>query len=123
MSQSLRITFILHAIVAFVFGLGLLAAPGQFLDLFGWAPVDPLMTRMLGAALLALAWGSARGYRAATWDEVEILVEVETAFTVLASVGLLRHLLVASWPWYVWMTFAFFAIFAVSWVYHLVKKK
>ena len=123
MSQSLRITFILHAIVAFVFGVGLLAAPGQFLDLFGWAPIDPLMTRMLGAAMLALAWGSIRGYRANTWDEVEILVEVEAAFTVLAAVGLLRHLLVASWPWYVWMIFAIFALFAASWVYQLVKKK
>ena len=123
MSQSLRITFIIHAIVAFILGLGLLAAPGQFLDIFGWQPVDPLMARMLGAALLALGWGSVRGYRAATWDEVEILVEVESAFTVLASVGLLRHLLVASWPWYVWMIFAFFVIFAVSFVYHLVKKK
>ena len=123
MSQSLRITFILHAIVAFVFGVGLLAAPGQFLDLFGWAPIDPLMTRMLGAAMLALAWGSVRGYRANTWDEVEILVEVEAAFTVLAAVGLLRHLLVASWPWYVWMIFAIFTIFAASWVYHLVMKK
>lgn len=123
MSQSLRITFILHAIVAVLFGLGLMAAPGQFLDLFGWQPIDPLMSRMLGAALLALGWGSVRGYRAATWDEVEILVEVETAFTVLATVGLLRHLLIASWPWYVWMVFAFFAIFAISFTYHLVKKK
>ena len=123
MSQSLRITFILHAIVAFIFGLGLLAAPGQFLDIFGWQPVDPLMTRMLGAAMLALGWGSVRGYRAASWDEVEILVEVEAAFTVLAAVGLLRHLLIASWPWYVWMIFAIFTIFAASWVYHLVKKK
>jgi hypothetical protein len=78
---------------------------------------------MLGAAMLALGWGSVRGYRAASWDEVEILVEVETAFTVLAAVGLLRHLLIASWPWYVWMVFAVFAIFAVAWVYHLLKKK
>ena len=123
MSQSLRITFILHAIVALVFGLGLLAAPGRVLDLFGWVPIDPLMSRMLGAALLALGWGSIRGYRAATWGEVEILVEVESAFTVLAAVGLLRHLLSGSWPWYVWMTFAIYAIFAIAWIYHLVKKK
>ncbi len=123
MSQSLRITFILHAIVAFVFGLALLAAPGQFLDIFDWKPVDPLTSRMFGAAMLALGWGSIRGYRAASWDEVEILVEVEAAFTFLAAVGLLRHLLVGSWPWYVWMIFAIFTVFAVAWIYHLLKKK
>jgi hypothetical protein len=123
MSQSLRITLFLHALVAFVFGLGLLAAPGQFLDIFGWQPVDPLISRILGAAMLALGWGSIRGYRAASWEEVEILVEVETAFTVLAAVGLLRHLLVGSWPWYVWMVFAIFTVFALAWVYHLLRKK
>lgn len=121
MSQSLRITFILHTIVSSVFGLALLIVPGRFLDLFGWAPIDPLMSRMLGAALLGLGWGSYRGWRANTWDEVEFLLQVEAAFTVLASIGLLRHLLVASWPWYVWMVFAFYAVFAVSWVYHLVR--
>ncbi len=121
MSQSLRITFILHTIVSFVFGLALLIIPGRFLNLFGWAPIDPLISRMLGAALLGLGWGSYRGWRANTWDEVEFLLQVEAAFTVLASVGMLRHLLIASWPWYVWMVFAFYAIFAVSWVYHLVR--
>ncbi len=121
MSQSLRITFIVHTIVSFVFGLALLIVPGRFLDLFGWAPIDPLISRMLGAALLGLGWGSYRGWRANTWDEVEFLLQVEAAFTVLASIGMLRHLLIASWPWYVWMVFAFYAVFGVSWVYHLVR--
>lgn len=121
MSRSLRITFILHTIVSFVFGLALLIVPGRFLDLFGWAPIDPLISRMFGAALLGLGWGSYRGWRANTWDEVEFLLQVEAAFTVLASIGLLRHLLIASWPWYVWMVFAFYAVFAISWIYHLVR--
>ena len=55
-----------------------------------------------GAALLALSWSSLRGYLADDWEQVEIVVELEAAFTVLASIGLLRHLLVGSWPWYTW---------------------
>lgn len=123
MSGSLRITFLLHAIVAFLMGGPLLAAPGRLLSVFGWAPIDPLMSRMLGAALLAMAWSSLRGYLAEEWDQVQIIVELEAAFTVLASFGLLRHLLVGNWPWYTWATFGIFALFAIAWIYHLVKKK
>jgi hypothetical protein len=64
---------------------------------FSWAPIDPIMTRLVGAALLALGWGSLRGWRAAVRSDVEILLQVEVVFTVLASL-LLRHLLGGSWP-------------------------
>lgn len=123
MSRSLRITFVLHAVVAFVFGLGLLIIPGRLLELFNWRPIDPLISRMLGAALVGLGWGSYRGWRANLLEEVEILLQVEAVFTVLACVGLLRHLLVASFPWYVWMIFAIYAIFAIAWVYHLIRRE
>ena len=123
MSRSLRITFLVHAIVAFLMGVPLLAAPGRWLSLFGWAPIDPLMSRMLGAAMMALAWSSVRGYLAEEWDQVEIVVELEAAFTVLVSLGLLRHLLVGSWPWYAWTVFGIFALFAISWIYQLLRKK
>jgi hypothetical protein len=37
------------------FGSGLLLAPGRFLGMFYWAPVDPPL-RIFGAALLAMGW-------------------------------------------------------------------
>jgi len=123
MSRSLRITFLVHAIVAFLMGVPLLVAPGRWLSLFGWAPIDPLMSRMFGAALLAMAWSSVRGYLAEGWDQVEIVVELEAVFTVLASIGLLRHLLIGTWPWYTWTILGIFGLFAVAWIYHLVKKR
>jgi hypothetical protein len=43
-------------------------------------------------------------------------------FTVLASLGLLRHLLGGSWPWYVWTLFIVMALFAIAWIYHLLRK-
>ncbi len=122
MSKSLRYTFLVHAVVALVFGLPLLIIPGQTLDLFGWAPIDPIMSRLLGAALLALSWGSYRGWRAAVRSDVAILLQVEAIFTVLSVAGILRHLLVGSWPWYIWMTFIIFVLFAVAWIYHLLRK-
>jgi hypothetical protein len=101
----------------------LLIAPGRFLEIFGWAPIDPIVSRLLGAAMLGLGWSSYRGWRAAGWDQVAFVVEAEAVFTVLASLGFIRHLLGGSWPWYVWMEFAIFAIFAVAWIYHLATRR
>ena len=112
----LKYTFLLHAVVTVVFGLPLLVVPGRMLDLFGWSPQDPLMSRMLGAALLGFGWSSVRGFLLTSWSQVRILVEAELVFCLLAAVGLLRHLLVGNYPWYVWMTFAIFAVFAILWL-------
>ena len=122
MSRTTRITFGLHWIVALLMGLPLLIAPGRWLDVIGWAPVDPLISRLFGAALLGLAWGSFRGWRASDWNQVAYLVEVEIAFTVLGVVGLLRHLLTDAYPWYVWTVFAILFLFAIAWIVALVKK-
>lgn len=122
MSKALRGTFLVHAIVAVVMGLLMLLIPGRFLLFVGWAPIDPIISRLLGAALLALAWSSLRGWRASEWAGVAVLVELEAIFTVLACVGLLRHLLFAHWPLMVWLTFAVFLIFAIAWIYFLVRR-
>jgi membrane protein DedA with SNARE-associated domain len=122
MSKALRITFIIHAIIAILLGAPLLIAPGRFLGAFGWAPVDPLLDRVLGAALLALAWNSYQGWRAKERAQVTVSVEMEAIFCVLACLGLLRHLLKAHYPLIVWLVFVVLAIFAVVWIGFWIKK-
>jgi hypothetical protein len=77
-SRGLHITFLIHAVVAVVFGVLLLLIPGRSLTLIGWVPetitipnsdlsapgtflVDAIITRLLGAALLAMAFSSFQG--------------------------------------------------------------
>lgn len=115
MSKSLRYTFLVHALVALILGLPLLVAPGRWLNLFGWAPIDPIMSRFLGAALLAMAWSSYRGWQAQEWKQVQFLVELEAIFCVLSAIGLLRHLLGSTWPLMVWLVLALAVSFAVAW--------
>jgi hypothetical protein len=122
MSKSLRRTFLVHLLVAILAGLPLLLAPGRFLGLVEWAPIDPIISRLLGAAVLALGWSSFRSWRSANWSQVAVVVELEAAFTLLACAGLLRHLLVASYPWYVWSILVVMALFAVAWLWALLKK-
>ena len=123
MSNALKTTFVVHAIVTVVIGALMLIIPGRFLQALAWAPIDPVASRILGAALLAIAWGSFRGWRATEWSEVAIVVEMEAAFTVLACVGLLRHLLFARYPFTVWLIFAVFLAFAVAWIYFLLRNR
>ena len=122
MSRAMRVTFLIHAMASAVSGLLLLVIPGRTLMSLGWAPVDPLLSRVLGAALLALAWSSFRGRQAAERSQVRIVLESEVVFSALACVGLLRHLLFANWPLMVWLLFAVFGVFAIAWTAFLLRK-
>lgn len=122
MTKTLKTTFLAHAIAALVLGAILLLMPGRFLQAIRWAPIDPIISRILGAALLALAWSSYRGWRARERARVALLVELEAVFTVLSCIGLLRHLTIGHWPATAWGTFAVFALFALAWIVSLLHK-
>ena len=131
MSQSTKYTFLVHAIVSVILGIPLLLVPGRFLPLFGWPEdgIDPLISRILGAAVVALAYSSYRGWQAADWDDVKILVEAEAIFTILGVLAMLRHLFgfpwpidIYSWAFGVWLIFAIFVIFAIAWIVALRRK-
>jgi hypothetical protein len=121
MSKALKTTFLIHAVVAALAGALLLLIPGRFLQALGWAPIDPILSRLLGAAFLALAWSSFRGWRASEWAQVAIVVELEAIFTVLGCVGLLRHLLFSRYPPIVWIDFAVLLAFAIAWLIFLLR--
>lgn len=136
MSKALKYTFLIHALLAAIVGTALLIIPGRFLwaigwptllQAFGWENTDPYLARLLGAALLALAWSSYRGWRSTDRTQVSTLIEMEAVFTVLGCVGLLRHLViplfVEGWfPPIGWGTAAVLAIFAAAWIVFLFKK-
>jgi len=123
MSKLMKTTFTVHTFVALVLGAALLLVPGRTLDLFSWEPQDALITRILGAALLAFAWSSFRGWQSDSFEQVAVLVEMETIFTVFGCLGLLRHLMKGIYPPIVYVVFVLLLIFAVLWVINLVRRK
>jgi hypothetical protein len=122
MSKGLKITFLIHAIVALVFGIMLYLRPGSWALLVNWAPFDGDMTRIYGAALLALAVSSWLGYRAKRWEEVRILVLMEITLTVLSTVGELWGLLFRYTPDFAWVAVVIWVAFAVAWTYFYLRQ-
>ncbi len=132
MRSVLKATFLVHAVVAALSGMLLLFIPGNFLQWIGWTAfaaqadwmgIDLVISRLLGASLIALAWSSFRGWRATETAQIANLVEMEVVFTVLSCAGLLRHLILRHLPMMVWIPFAVFALFAVAWIVSLARMR
>ena len=124
MSKALKTLFLVHAVVGIVAGALLLIIPGRFLEWLHWgANIDPIASRILGAALLALAWSSLFGWRATRRSQVAVLIQMETIFTVLACVGMLRHMYRGDWVPAAWVMLGLFAAFAIAWSFFLVVRR
>jgi hypothetical protein len=123
MSKTLKVVFLVNAIIWVVLGALLLVMPGRFLQWLNWSPIDPILSRVLAGAFLALAWGDFRAWRGLIWSEIIVLVEVQLVFSALASVGLLRHLLSSRFPVKPWVLFAIFALFTVAWLWALLNRQ
>ena len=105
-SSFLRNTFLVHMVIGGLLGAFIFLIPGRALTWLGWVPtnvavldtgltvpgttfVDPVIVRLVGAALLALAFSSFLGWRSSTWGQVALLVQVELVYCALSSVALI----------------------------------
>jgi hypothetical protein len=111
-SSLLKTTFLIHFIISLVLGLAIFIVPGRTLTLIGWVPdtvpvpnteltvpgtiyVDAVISRLLGAATLALAFSSYLGWRARTWGQVSLIVQAEMVFCVLGAMGMIASFFLA----------------------------
>lgn len=85
--SSLRQWFVVHAVIDVVCGLPLLLFPELLLPRLGWATVDPVMTRLVGAALLAIG-GQAWRSRDAGVDVYRALLGVNVVWSAMVIVGM-----------------------------------
>ncbi len=122
MSKLLKATFLVQAIIDVVLGALLLIIPGRFLGWLGWAPIEPLLFRLLGAALIAMAWTCIFGFMAKERKQVMVLIEMQAIFCTLGAIGFLRHLIGFNFPPVVWATFGGLVVMAVLWIVALIKK-
>jgi uncharacterized protein YjeT (DUF2065 family) len=120
MSSGLRTTFLAHAIVAILLGLGYLLIPEMVGGILQWDMSDPAY-RTLGAAMLSIGIMSWLGYRASLWDEVKITVQFEIVWTVLGAVVLVWMLLTGAAPMAAWLNVAVLVVFAILFGYFYTR--
>jgi hypothetical protein len=91
----------------------------------GWPFMDPTSGRVMGAMMLAFGITSLLGYRAASWEQVEIVVYGELIWEILAIIGMSAMMIIhPTIPPSGWFLVVLLTIFVVlfTYSYYLVKK-
>lgn len=111
MTTGLRTTFWIHAVVAFIFGIGYLFAPAFVAGIFDVEPFDPFVTRLYGAAAIGLCVSSVLAALAKRWEQVAIVVEMEVVFTIISAAVCLYAIFFAGASVMIWLPVAMFVVF------------
>jgi hypothetical protein len=119
LSQGLKTTFLIHFIVALLFGLGFLLIPNALGNLYGLSVQEPDIYRLLGGAMLGFAASSWLSYKATNWESVRIVVVMEIVWPILGTLVMLYALLFAGFPALGWLNAIILAAFAIAfgWFY------
>ena len=112
--SGLKTTFLVHFVAGLLFGLIYLLIPEVWGKLIGWPVLESTPWRLLGAAMLVFAMSSWLAYKAIGWEEVKIVVQMEIAWTILATLVLLWGLIFAGLPTFAWVNTVILAAFAVA---------
>jgi hypothetical protein len=110
---ALRIWFRVHCALDLIFAIPLLLVPARLLGWLGWASVDPVSSRLCGAALLAIGSASLMvdrhglaGYRALLG--LKVVWSLAAVFAILAGIA-------NGAPPAAWALLSIFIVFAGVW--------
>jgi len=117
--RGLKTWFVIHFVIDMLFAIPLLLLPEMILPLFGWESFDPVMPRLVGAALLGIG-GESLFSRNATGEAFNALLRLKIIWAsgaILAlGLGILRGGPPATWGFLV-----IFVGFLVIWIYFKIK--
>ncbi len=121
--SSLRTWFVVHFVADVLFAAPLLVAPSWLLGLLGWSCVDPVASRLVGAALLGIGVESLLG-RNASAESFRGMLNLKVIWSGAATLGILASLLEGAAPPMAWAFLAVFAAFHLVWLrYRLLLRK
>jgi hypothetical protein len=113
--NSLRIWFVIHFAVDMLFALPLLIAPVAFLTFIGWETVDPLATRIVGAALMAIGVESLMSWNANA-AVYRAMLNLKIIWSAGVVFGILLTMLINGGPLFGWLVLAIFLVFNLIWL-------
>jgi len=117
--KSLRVWFVIHFVIDIIIAIPMLLVPELLLPLFGWSVVDPITSRLVGAALLGIGVESLIG-RNASRDVFKAMLNLKILWASGAILGIGLGL-VAGGPPIAWIFLAIFTGFLGLWAYYRVK--
>ena len=121
----LKYAFIFHMIVAFVLGAWFFIAPNTWVDLVGWPYYDPSVDRVMASLMIALGVTSLLGFRADSYEKVEIVVIGEIVYGILGTIAMIWFMLTEpTAPMIGWGLTALPVLFLVlfGYSYYIAKK-
>lgn len=116
-SSGLKTTFLIHFVVAGIFGLVLLLVPQMWGNLAGLEIVKTAIYRLVGAALLGFAASSWLAYKETVWERVRIVVQMEIVGSALGALVILWGLAFEGLPPLEWMNVVILAGFAIAFAF------
>jgi hypothetical protein len=120
---GLKITFLVHVVMAGVFGLVFLLVPEMFGGMMGAPILEPSTFRLVGAALIAFAASSWFAYRETVWERVKIVVQMEIVWTILGVLATLYGLVYEGLPTGDWMNVVILGAFAVAFIFFYSRRR
>jgi hypothetical protein len=117
--ESLRIWFVIHFVVDILFAIPLLFFPEVIMPLLGWTVVDPITSRLVGAALLGIGGESLLG-RNASREVFSAMLNLKILWASSAVLGIGLGI-AAGGPPMAWGFLVVFAFFGGIWIYYRSK--
>ena len=117
--NSLRTWFIIHFYADMIFGIPLLLFPELIMPMLGWTALDPISTRVVGAALMGIGVESYLG-RNANIEVFRAMLNLKVIWSSSAILGIGLGL----WQGGAsagWLFLGIFVIFWFVWVYYWRK--
>ena len=116
-SSILKYTFLLHFLMTIFFGLAYFLIPDIFLAMIAW-PLEVSMSRVFGAVFIGVAIASLYGFRAESWDRVEIVVLMEIVLTLFGLIAMIWNMLtILTLPLIGWAFAGLFGLFFILFLY------
>jgi hypothetical protein len=117
--QTLRRWFIIHFATDLLFAIPLLLIPEIVMPLFGWETVDPITSRLVGAALLGIGTESYLG-RNAGLEVYRAMLNLKVLWGSAAVLGIILGI-IAGAPTAAWLFLIIFGLFAGVWIYYRIR--
>jgi len=114
--DRLRFWFVVHFVVDMLIGVPLLFFPNLLFSLLNWTVTDPIMTRLVGAALVAIGVESLLG-RNASAEVYRAMLNLKILWASGAILAIVLGM-VAGGPSTAWIFVVIFFAFLSLWIYY-----